>query len=197
MIKCSKCRKEKEEKEFEFNNKILKNCNECREYQKNNRLKNMEDPEKKKLKNEQTKLWKEKNKKRTELYNKHLRDLENGIESDWNKILEENGMEINNCIGKPSPHRKLHTKNEEGIDGKDCSACKEWKPLDKYCKSKNSWDNLRTTCNDCLTLKRQENKERMTEYNKKYWIKTMDKQKEKSKLWREKNKEYIIFKSVE
>ena len=197
MLKCTRCRKEKDEKEFETDGKIYKNCNLCRENNRNNKLKNKNDPEKVNTKNENIKLWKENNKKRTQLYNQHYNDLKNGIESDWNKILDENGLEKDNIKDKPSPHRKPHYKNEIEIEGKDCSACKSWKSLEKYCKSKDSWDHLRTTCNDCLSEYRKKNKDHMTEYNKKYWIKTMDKQKEKSKLWLEKNKEYIRLKRKE
>ena len=197
MLKCTRCKKEKDEKEFETDGKIYKNCNLCRENNRKNKLKNKNDPDKKSIKNENIKLWKENNKKRTQLYNQHYNDLKNGIESDWNKILDENGLEKDNIKDKPSPHRKPHYKNEEETEGKDCSVCKSWKSLEKYCKSKDSWDHLRTTCNDCLSEYRKKNKDHMTEYNKKYWIKTMDKQKEKSKLWREKNKEYIRLKRKE
>ena len=98
---------------------------------------------------------------------------------------------------KPSPKRKNHIFNNEGIEGKECSSCKDWKQLDLYYKNNVNWDKLRHECNDCLKLSRQKNKEKITDYNKIYWLKTQHEQKEKNKLWRENNKEQIKEKMKE
>jgi hypothetical protein len=86
---------------------------------------------------------------------------------------------------------------ENGIEQKRCCKCQLYQSLDNYNKSKQSWDKLRAECKNCLTEKRMNNKEKMTEYNKQYWELTKEKQKEKSKIWRENNKEYVKQKMKE
>jgi len=183
---CMRCKKEKESEEFtNEQQKIFEQCNICRE----------DTRKKKQLKYDLSKksniTWKDKNQERIKLYKQHQTDLRLGKESNWEQVLLENGLELNNSIGKPSPKRKEHIFDENGNEGKECSCCKEWKKLDLYCKNKYSWDNLRHECNHCLTEYRKKNKERMTEYNKKYWEKTQEEQKEKSKIWRQNNQEHI------
>ena len=50
---------------------------------------------------------------------------------------------------------------------------------------------MRTTCKECLKLENIKNKDKRTEYNKKYWIETKELQSEKYKKWRENNKEHV------
>lgn len=195
-ICCNRCKKEKDETCFKNDkNKLFKQCSDCREYNRNKK-KEIE-PNQVNKKQETNKKWKEENKVRIHLYNQHQRDLKAGKESNWEQILKENELEENKVIGKPSPHRKQHSFNEEGIEGKECSSCKSWKKLELYCKNKNTWDQLRHECKECLSETRKKNKEQKTEYNKQYWLKTQEEQKEKNKIWRENNQEHIKEKQKE
>ena len=92
--------------------------------------------------------------------------------------------------------RVLHI-TEEGIEKKRCCKCQTYRSLDTYNYSKQTWDNLRPECKVCLTEKRIHNKEKMTEYNKKYWERTKEEQLEKCKKWREANKDYVKEKMKE
>lgn len=87
--------------------------------------------------------------------------------------------------------KRIEHITEDGIEKKRCSTCQLFKSIDNYNYSKNTWDNLRHECKPCLNEKRVSNKERMTEYNKKYWQKTKEIQCKKSKKWREENKEQV------
>lgn len=80
---------------------------------------------------------------------------------------------------------------ENGIETKHCSSCKVYYTLDQYNYDKSTWDNLRRECKNCLKEYRKKNKERMTEYNKKYWQDTKEEQQEKNKKWREANPERV------
>lgn len=84
----------------------------------------------------------------------------------------------------------------DGTEGKWCGKCEQYMDVANFCKAK-TWDGLRSTCQDCLHADRMANRSKMTEYNKKYWKKTMVEQKEKSKQWRSENKEYISTKHKE
>jgi len=183
---CSRCKKEKEESCFknEKNSKIYKQCKECRDYNKNKKLYDEN-------KEENSKKWKEENKERVHLYNLYQKNLKEGKESNWEQILLDHGLEVNKVIGKPSPHRKQHIFNENGEEGKECSSCKLWKKVEFFCKSSQNWDGLRHDCNDCLAETRKKNKDKISEYNKKYWLETQEQQKEKNKIWRENNQEHI------
>ena len=80
---------------------------------------------------------------------------------------------------------------EDGIEKKRCCSCQIYRSLDNYNNSSQTWDKLRPECKVCLTEKRVANKEKMTQYNKKYWQETKEEQKEKNKIWRANNKEHI------
>lgn len=86
---------------------------------------------------------------------------------------------------------RIKHKIDEGIEKKRCCSCQIYRSLDNFNNSSQTWDNLRPECKICLTEKRAANKEKMTEYNKKYWQETKEQQKEKQKIWRENNKERI------
>ncbi len=86
---------------------------------------------------------------------------------------------------------RIEHQVNDGIESKWCGKCQTFKPLDKFGKSRQTWDKLRPTCKDCLHQHNVENKEQRTEYNKKYWQETKDVQKEKNKQWRENNKEHM------
>lgn len=74
---------------------------------------------------------------------------------------------------------------------KCCGRCKNFKDFDNFNYCKNTWDNMRNTCKDCLKQERNSKKEQMSEYNKKYWQKTKEVQKQSNKIWRENNKEKV------
>ena len=80
---------------------------------------------------------------------------------------------------------------EEGIEKRWCGQCKTYKALEKFGYSKSTWDNLRPTCKDCLVQNNSINKEKRTEYNKKYWQLTKEQQQEKNREWRRNNPEKV------
>jgi hypothetical protein len=87
-------------------------------------------------------------------------------QKDWNQIKEENGIK-EQCKGIPSRHRTLH-EEKEGIIGKQCCTCKNWRPLTEYNKCKNHWDKLRVECVLCLSSWRKKNRSVLNENHKKY-----------------------------
>ena len=64
---------------------------------------------------------------------------------------------------------------------KQCTKCKEWKELDEFHKNKNAKDGHRNECKECVK-----------EYQKKYRKNSPDKIKETGKQYRRKNKEKIL-----
>lgn len=83
------------------------------------------------------------------------------------------------------------------VEHKWCGRCKEFRQLDRFGYSKQTWDKFRPTCKDCLMQINKEIVEQRTEYNKVYWEKTKDEQREKCKKWREANKEHVKEKMKE
>jgi hypothetical protein len=92
---------------------------------------------------------------------------------------------------------RIEHKTEDGVVRKHCGRCKTYKSLEFFGNSSGSWDKLRTTCKDCLKQINIENKEKRTEYNKRYWEKTKEQQKERHKKWVSENKEYVKEKMKE
>ena len=86
--------------------------------------------------------------------------------------------------------KKIEHIYEDEVEKKRCCTCKIYQPLENYNSCKGSWDKLRPKCKKCLHLVRMKNKERMTNYNKKYWQKTQESQKTRHKKWRENNVEH-------
>lgn len=84
---------------------------------------------------------------------------------------------------------KKEHKIINNIENKHCSYCDKWKNLSEYNKCKSAWDNLRNKCKECMKLERIRKKDKITEYNKKYWQKTKDKQTVKHREWYKNNKE--------
>ena len=86
----------------------------------------------------------------------------------WEQIKEENSF-IHTQKNQPAAHRVLHT-DKEGITGKICCTCSNWKPLTHYNFSKTHWDNLRNDCVSCLSNYRKANLKRIsaayTQYEK-------------------------------
>lgn len=85
---------------------------------------------------------------------------------DWKEVKEENNI-IDKCKGQPSVKRTLH-ETVNGIIGKKCCKCKNWKQLTDYNYSNSHWDNLRVDCKDCLVQWRKENREKIQQTNTAY-----------------------------
>jgi hypothetical protein len=115
------------------------------------------------------KKWKTENISRVQCYNKWYRDHKKGLtDKSWEDVAKEMGY-TNRSVGKISNHRKLHV-SRNGVVGKLCSACKQWKPLEEYNNNKSSWDKKRTTCKQCLSEKRKHSRVRIRKYMHKYEI---------------------------
>ncbi len=209
MMKCKKCKKEKDISEF--NDGKFKTCSECREQSKN---------------------WRKENKERVSEYNKFSLNKRNNVDKiikvvyarkyntddewmrfdsqrqaakqlnldapnvnsvvkghmkqtggyefkieeekkkakeeteTWEEIKEKNGYE-EKIKGCPSNNRILH-ETKDGISGKKCCTCKEWKPLIEYNFDKNHWDELRVECKKCLEKWRRENRTKLSQNYKEY-----------------------------
>ena len=76
----------------------------------------------------------------------------------WEEVKKEKNIE-ENVKGKPSPQRINH-EEREGVIGKKCVTCKEWRSLDMYNSAKR-WDNLRSDCKECLVKYRKDNRRRI------------------------------------
>jgi len=87
--------------------------------------------------------------------------------------------------------------NENNIEKKYCGKCKKYNQLSDFGNSSTTWDNLRPTCKNCLKEFNLNNKEKRTEYNKKYWTETKEDQTIKHKKWVEENKEHVKEKMKE
>ncbi len=85
---------------------------------------------------------------------------------DWKEVKEENNI-IDKCKGQPSVNRILH-ETINGITGKKCCKCKNWKQLTDYNYSNSHWDNLRVDCKECLVQWRKENREKIQQTNTAY-----------------------------
>ena len=173
---CTQCKVTREISLF-INDKEreCKTCEKCRERSLKSREKRSE------IQKKYNKEWRQKNKERVKLYNKSYRE-----DKDWSVVKQEEKI-----VDAPKiSRRKEHVVIEE-ITGKNCSKCKDWKPLERYNKSSSHWDGLKVTCMDCYSEYREKNKERMTEYNKKYWVETKEEQTEKHRQWKDKNRDHI------
>ena len=210
-MKCSKCKKEKEEFCFQGKNKTFKSCFECREQSRKWRAINKERvSDYNKLTNQK----KNKDKKNRKVYAKKKSDADkdewlefssqaeasrelklqtaniskviNGkltqtggyifkikeIEQEkkpiksWEEIKEE--KKYSDLVkGQPSKKRIFH-ESINGILGKKCCKCKEWRPLKEYNFSESHWDKLRVTCKHCLVKYRKENRIKISKEYVKY-----------------------------
>ena len=79
------------------------------------------------------------------------------------------------------------------VDGmKQCSKCKETKPVSEYTKSKDKPDGLRYRCKFCIKQYCADHKEKKKQYNKQYRAKNIEKIKEKKKQHYAENRECIL-----
>ena len=79
---------------------------------------------------------------------------------DWKNVKEENNI-VDKCKGQPSLYRKIH-ETINGIIGKECCKCKDWKPLTEYNYCNTHWDKLRVECKECLSKWRKDNRITLT-----------------------------------
>ena len=86
--------------------------------------------------------------------------------TQWKDVCQEKGYK-NASGGMVSPQRILHSKVDDN-EGKVCCTCKLWKLLENYNSSDKHWDNLRNDCKECLTVYRENNKDKIKEFNKNY-----------------------------
>lgn len=84
----------------------------------------------------------------------------------WEEYKKEHGI-INPCKGKPSNHRTLH-EVIDGVTGKKCCTCKEWKKLEDYNYDKSHWDNLRVECKLCIIKWRKNNRSTLSKKHSEY-----------------------------
>lgn len=184
---CSQCNQERSVGFFQSLGRkgYTKTCQLCRDRTLRSRRKHQ------KRQHANNQAWRKANKERTKHYNAYYRRkrTDPGLTQTWDDYKVAHGIETQ-VKGKPSQHRKLHvTKN--GIDGKACSKCKEWKPLTSYNNSSTQWDGLRVQCQDCHHSYRMDRREVMTAYNKIYWKKTKTEQLARNKEWKAANREHV------
>lgn len=133
---CSSCNVIREYSSFIDKGKAFTTCRQCRQRSYRSYIKHKE------IRIVNCKQWKENKKEHVRLYNEAYR---NG--KDWEEVKQIHN--IRTCVSKISPHRKLH-EERDGVIGKNCSKCKEWKSLERFNKMTSHWDGLRTECMDCL-----------------------------------------------
>jgi hypothetical protein len=107
--------------------------------------------------------------------------------TDWKDYQKQTGRVYEHA---PSKFRKPHTM-VDNIEGKECSSCKEWKPLTGYNYSATHWDNHRHECKECLHTYRVNNIDKIRDYNIEYWKKTKDAQTDAHRKWKENNREHV------
>lgn len=81
----------------------------------------------------------------------------------WDEVKEEKKYNKKIISAKRTPHVK-----KDNVIGKKCCTCQEWKPLEKYNKSKSQWDKLRNDCKDCLVKYRKKNRRKIQDNMNKY-----------------------------
>jgi hypothetical protein len=93
--------------------------------------------------------------------------------------------------------KRIEHVHENGVEKKRCGKCEQYHSLDNFPKCNKSWDKLRNTCKSCLREDNVKNKEKRTEYNKRYWVETKESQTQRHKEWVANNKEHIATKNKE
>ncbi|MDM5229356.1 hypothetical protein QUF73_24910 [Cytobacillus sp. NJ13] len=106
------------------------------------------------------------------------------------------------CKGfKGKQYTKLETVN--GVTGKNCSQCNEWKPLEEFNKDRECLGGRKAKCKVCskgyykenrdkmLTQQIEyytENKEKIQEYHKQYYLENVETYRERNSQWIKENK---------
>lgn len=80
---------------------------------------------------------------------------------------------------------------------KQCTKCKTEKPIEQFSKHVRYSDGLRKSCKSCEAEYRKANRESRNEYNKQYWLKHPEKQKEVTLRYRQNNREKLAAKTRE
>lgn len=88
--------------------------------------------------------------------------INNVYEKEWKDIKKDKNY--SNGPDK-SPNRIEHS-TIDGVIGKPCCTCKEWKPLTQYHALKSHWDGLRNGCKTCVAIssKKQREKDKESEH---------------------------------
>ncbi len=83
--------------------------------------------------------------------------------------------------------------DQEIGQGKTCTKCGEWKPLDEYYARESSKDGFRNDCKECMKSRtrqfRVENLDHVKSLEKKTRVKNADSIRERDKKYRQENKE--------
>ena len=87
---------------------------------------------------------------------------------------------------------KYNLEFKEQREGqKQCTNCKQWKPIEEYGLNIRAKDGHNCRCKQCITEWREKNKEQIVKYNKEYRTKNKDKLQNYHKKYYEDNKEYF------
>lgn len=148
---CNQCSVERNIIEFIASGKMYVQCTKCREKGMRSRNKHKE------AHRERNMRWKKENKERIKAYNEAYRKGK-----EWTNIRTEMGFSDPSASVAPSKKRKEHI-TVDGVVGKECSKCKEWKPLDEgYNNCSTHWDGKRVQCKDCHHTYRVYERDRVT-----------------------------------
>ena len=86
-------------------------------------------------------------------------------------------------------------------EAKRCSHCKEYKPLEMFCRNKRTKDGLHFVCKECTSVYqksyRARNRDELIAYSKAYWRKNKEALKEYHRKYFQDNKENIMTKHRE
>jgi hypothetical protein len=77
------------------------------------------------------------------------------------------------------------------MEGKVCTKCKQWKPLEEFNKRKVSKDGRRSECRECQKEYKKQWRGNNPEYDKEYYKDNAEHIKEREKQYRKDNAEHI------
>jgi hypothetical protein len=87
--------------------------------------------------------------------------------------------------------KRINLEERNGVVGKECTQCSEWKELDEYWKDKSCLGGRKSACKDCKKDYIQRNKEHYSEIKRKSYEANKDKILESHRKYRKQNKEAI------
>lgn len=80
--------------------------------------------------------------------------------------------------------------------GKKCRCCKEWKPSSAFHSDRTRKDGLAQRCKECVKVYQRENKDRLSEYYRKYAKSNPHVGRRKIKRYSDRNKEKVAAKAA-
>lgn len=83
--------------------------------------------------------------------------------------------------------KKVIIEERDGVEGKYCTRCSEWKPFDEYSRSKGGTAGRHSLCKVCKSNASKKYSFNRSEYNKRYYAKNVKYHRERSKKYRENN----------